>query len=150
MTIDPITRLPSAFETVLVRLCRQRNLAPQAFTITATRSLQDFFRVADALGESPVTLLTEVITAWRADPIDLGLYKSRPSDLTRLYRLGYFHDPGDFRELPRVYGQMDQATGAVSSLNASRRAKSLAPLNTICIYVRVRSVAFRPDEEGQS
>lgn len=150
MTTDPITRLPSAFETVLVRLCRQRNLARQALTITRTPSLQDFFRIADALGESPVILLTEVITAWRADPADLGLYKSRPSDLTRLYRLGYFHDPADFRELPRVYGQIDQATDAVGSLNASRQAKSLPPLNTICIYVRVGSVAFRPDEEGQS
>ena len=150
MTTDPITRLPSAFETVLVRLCRHRNIAPQALTITKTPSLQDFFRIADALGESPVILLTEVITAWRADPTDLGLYKSRPSDLTRLYRLGYFHDPGDFRELPQVYGQMDQATGAVRSLNASRQAKGLPLLNTICIYVRVGSVAFRPDEEGQS
>jgi hypothetical protein len=125
-------------------------LATQHLTTATVPTLEDFFRIAGVLGESPVILLAEVIAAWRAEPADYGLYKSQPSDLTRLYRLGYFHDPGDFRELPRVYGQMDQATGAVRSLNTSRRAKSLPTLNTICIYVRVGSVAFRPDEEGQS
>lgn len=45
MSADSIARLPRAFETVLVRQCRQRNLAPQSLTITRTPSLQDFFCV---------------------------------------------------------------------------------------------------------
>ena len=165
MSTDPIDRLPSAFGSVLERLRRERGWDAEALANAADLSpreiqgieggthiptLLGFFRLAIALGESPVILLTEVITQWRADPANHGLYRSRPADLTRLYRLGYFHNPGDFRELPRTYELMDQATGAVRSLNASRRAKSLPPLNTICIYVRVGSVAFGPDKGDQS
>ena len=36
------------------------------------------------------------------------------------------------------------------TLQTTRRAESLSPLDTICIYVRVGSVAFQPDEEGES
>ena len=165
MSADPITRLPRAVGSVFKRI-RQRRTWSVGELATAsdmssveiryieagkyTPNLQEFFHLAVCLGESPVILLTEVIAEWRADPADHGLYRSRPSDLARLYRLGCFHDPGDFREIPRVYDQMDQATGAVRSLNVSRRAKSLPPLDTICIYVRVGSVAFQPDEEGES
>ena len=165
MSADPFLRLPEVFGDVLARMRRARNWTAEELATACRLSpheirnieagnyapyFKDIFRLAVGLGESPVILLAEVINAWRTDPADYGLYKSRPSDLTRLYRLGYFHDPGDFRELPRVYGHMDHATGAVRSLNASRRAKSLPPLNTICIYVRVGSVAFRPDEEERS
>ena len=165
MSADPFLRLPEVFGAVLARMRRARNLSTQDLATACRLSeseirglevgdyapyFKDIFRLALGLGESPAVLLAEVINAWRADPADYGLYKSRPSDLTRLYRLGYFHDPGDFRELPRVYGQIDQATGAVRSLNASRRAKTLPLLDTICIYVRVGTVAFRPDEEDQS
>jgi hypothetical protein len=167
MSIDPFVRIPEVFGDVIARKRRERNLTAEELATTSRRisseeirnleagnwipTLRDFFYLAVGLQESPVILLSEVVSAWRTtDSTDYGLYKSRPSDLTRLYRLGCFHDPGDFRELPRVYGQMDQATGAARSLNAPRRAKSLPPLNTICIYLRVGSVAFRPDEEGES
>ena len=165
MSTDPIDRLPSAFGSVLERLRHERGWDAEALANAANLSpreiqgieggthiptLLGFFRLSIALGASPVILLTEVIAEWRADPTDHGLYRSRPSDLARLYRLGYFHNPGDFRELQRAYDLMDQVTGAVRSLNVSRRERSLPPLNTICIYMRVGSIVFRPDEEGQS
>jgi transcriptional regulator with XRE-family HTH domain len=108
-------------------------------------TLPEFFRIASALGKEPVMLLIDLIAAWRADPTDYRLYKSRASDLTKLYRLGYHHDPGDFRELPRTYGLLDQATGAASVLNVTRRSKRLPPLDTVLTYARVGYVSFFPE-----
>jgi hypothetical protein len=52
-------------------------------------SLTEFFRIASALGDPSGSLFIDLIVAWRADPTDHRLYKSRPSDFSRLYRLGF-------------------------------------------------------------
>lgn len=152
MSTDPIDRLPSAVGSVLERFRRERNwdaatlanasdvspleiLGVEAGTHIPT--LLGFFRLATALGESPVILLTEVIAKWRADSADHGLYRSRPSDLARLYRLGYFHDPGDFRELPGTYTAIDHATTDARKISAARIGKDKPPIDTLTIYVRV-------------
>jgi transcriptional regulator with XRE-family HTH domain len=165
MSTNPLRRLPKVFGDVLARRRRERNWDVEALAEASnvpvpeihgleagsyTPNLRDFFRFAIGLEESPVLLLVELINGLRSHPSDHGLYKSRPSDSTRLYRLGYFHDPGDFRELPRAYSHMNEATDAVRSLNAARQAKALPLVNTITTYVRVGSVSFRLDEEDQS
>ena len=152
MSTDPITRLPGAFGNVLARLRRGRNWSLEEFANTSglpppeiqgmedgsyVPTLQDFFRIASALGESPVIFLLDVIAAWRADPADYGLYKSRPSELARIYRLGYFHDPGDFRETPRVYESLDHAITDAREKGPARANKGKPPIDTLTIYVRV-------------
>jgi hypothetical protein len=139
MSADHLARLPVAFGSVIARLCRERNVAAQE-VVTSTVTLEDFFRIAAVLGESPVILLMEVITAWRAEPTDRGLYRSRPSDLARLYRLGYFHDPGDFRETPRVYESLDEAIDDARQRGPARINKGKPPIDTLTIYVRVGHV----------
>jgi hypothetical protein len=136
MSADHLARLPVAFGNVIARLCRERNVAAQE-VVTSKVTLEDFFRIATVLGESPVILLMEVITAWRAEPTDRGLYRSRPSDLARLYRLGYFHDPGDFRELSPAYSSLDHATADARKFNPVRASKGSPPIDTLTIYVRV-------------
>jgi transcriptional regulator with XRE-family HTH domain len=164
MTTDPFKLLPEVFGDVLSRLLRERNWNAEALTNASglstrwIRSLQagsvgpdlrDFFQLATGLEMPPVVLLTEVINALRADPNDHELYKSRPSDLARLYRLGYFHDPGDFRELPRVYELLDHATADARKINVVRINKEMAPIDTLTIYVRVGYVRVdvRPEAE---
>ena len=164
MNADPITRLPMAFGNVLERLRRERGWDAEALANAANLSprevqgmeggthiptLLGFFRLAIALGESPVILLAEVVSAWRADPSDHGLYKSRPSDLARLYRLGYFHDPGDFRELPQVYESQDHATADARKLKVLRGNLKVAPPDAVTIYVRVGYVGVDPRPEAE-
>jgi hypothetical protein len=55
----------------------------------------------------------------------------------------------DFRELPRAYGLLDQATGDARMLNATRRSKRLPPIDIVLIYVRLGNVVIRSDAEGQ-
>jgi hypothetical protein len=76
-------------------------------------------------------------------------YKSRASDFARTYRLGYHHDPGDFREQPQAYASIDDAAGAARRLNVTRHRRKLPPLNTVLIYVRIGSVSFRPDADEE-
>jgi hypothetical protein len=149
MSTDPVARLPSAFASILARIRRERNLPTDALTTAAVPTLEDFFRVASALGDSPVILLTEVIAAWRADPADHGLYRSRPSDPARLYKLGYFRDPGDFRELPGAYPSLDTATAGARKISVARIDKGKPPIDTLTIYVRVGHVRVdvRPEAE---
>ena len=157
-------RLPSAVGSVLERLRRDRNWDAAALANasgvspreilgmevgTHIPTLLGFFRLATALGESPVILLTEVIAKWRADPADHGLYRSRPSDLVRLYRLGYFHDPGDFRELPQVYESLDHATADARKLKVLRGNLKVAPPDAVTIYVRVGYVGVDPRPEAE-
>lgn len=162
MNADPIDRIQVAFGEVLFRRRHERKLSAHALANAAGLAaesdiitglergdfgptLKDFFRIACALGEEPVVLFTDVVAAWRADPTDLGLYKSRASDLAKLYRLGYHHDAGDFRELPRTYSGVDEAMGAARILNATRRSKRQLLLDTVLIYVRLGSKSFRAD-----
>jgi transcriptional regulator with XRE-family HTH domain len=159
MSADPLVRLLPAFGDVLVRHRNQRQWTVDALA-SATGlcvaevkglergdygpTLKDVFRLASALGEEPLMLLVDVVAAWRADPTDT-LHQSRPSDFPRLFRLGYHHKPGDFRELPTVYYSVAESTLAAAKLNAQRHSRGVALLDTVSIYVRLDSVSFRPE-----
>ena len=165
MTADRFKLLPEIFGDVLSRLRRERNFSVEALANASGLSarvlrgfeagsfgpdLTDILHIAVGLETPPVILFAEVISAWRADPADYGLYKSRPSDLARLHRLGYFHDPGDFRELPRIYESLDQATADARKINVVRINKGAVPIDSLTIYVRVGYVRVdvRPEAEG--
>jgi hypothetical protein len=92
--------------------------------------------------------LLDLITAWHADPTEY-VPQSRESDFARVYRLGYHHSPGDFRELPRTYGLISQAHWAANALNVMRRKKSMPLLDTVLIYVRLAQMAVHTDAEGE-
>jgi hypothetical protein len=93
-------------------------------------------RIASALREEPAVLFIDLVATWRTDPTDYGQYKSRPSDCTTLFRLGYFHDPGDFRELPTTYGSKELAVHAAAGLNVLRRARGQQPVDILLTYAR--------------
>ena len=164
MSTDPLLRLASAFGDVLVRRRSERHWTGEALATAAGLSameianmergsygptLLEFFRIARALDEQPAMLLIDVITAWRADPIDT-LHSARPSDFARLFRLGYHHKPGDFRELPTAYYSAAESTHAAGKLNAQRNARGVALLDTVCIYVRLDYVSLRPDSREEA
>lgn len=152
MSNDPIDRVRIAFSKALAYHRQKKNLTTEMVAdvgefsegqildwenTTSEPDVTDFFRLAWALGIDPTILFIDVVTQWRRDPADLGLYKSRVSDLNKLYRLGYYNDPGDFRELPRTYGLLDYATNAAAVLNEQRHKKRKPLLDTVCIYVRL-------------
>jgi transcriptional regulator with XRE-family HTH domain len=152
MSADPLSRLVPAFADMFARHRAKQNWTIDAFaTATGLSALEissleggcygptllDFFRIARALGEAPSVLLLGVIEAWRADPADI-LHQSRPSDFARLFRLGYHHKPGDFRELPNAYYSVAESTHAAGKLNAQRHTRGVALLDTVCIYVSLR------------
>ena len=159
MSADPLLRLAPAFGDVLVRRRSERHWTGEALA-TATGlsameiasmergsygpTLLDLFRIARALDEQPVMLLIDVIAAWRADPTDT-LHNSRHSDFARLFRLGYHHKPGDFRELPTVYYSVAESTHAAGKLNAQRHTRGVALLDTVCVYVRLESLSLRSE-----
>jgi transcriptional regulator with XRE-family HTH domain len=165
MSTDPLKRLPGTFGRLLTRFRVEQKLTQEALAVAAglpdatvvttmeqgkrDPTLTELFRIANALRIPHAIFYIDVITAWRADPTDYGLYKSRASDFERLYRLGYHHDPGDFRELPRTYGLLDQATGDARTLNATRRSKRLPPIDTVLIYARLGNVAVRSGAQRQ-
>ena len=103
---------------------------------------------AQALSIDPILLFVDFVTTWRANPSDRGLVKSRPSDLVRLYRLGYSIDPGDFRELPAVYGTDKLALCAAAGFNVTRSAKAKPRIEAVLTYVRSSPVLLRPDFPG--
>lgn len=164
MSADPILRLPKAFGSLLSRWLRdERRLTYQAAAAALDLpdevavvemecgkrepTLTQIFKLAAALHDPPAILLIDILAEWRKDPSEIVPYKTRASDPGRLYRLGYHRGPGDFRELPRVYGGMDEATGVARTLSAARRKRGVVPLDTVLIYARVGYVVFRPDEE---
>jgi hypothetical protein len=110
--------------------------------------LLDFLRIARALGVAPTILLCDVIAAWRADPVET---LHRAYDFARLFRLGYHHKSSDFRELATSYYSVAEATYAALTLNAQRRVRGEAVLDTVCIYLRLDYVSLRPDsgQEGR-
>jgi transcriptional regulator with XRE-family HTH domain len=158
MTEDPIARLPADFGRVLARLRADRKWSEEALATAVGLSgagevariergereptLTEIFRIARALGDPPTILLIDVISSWRADPIGEVLYKSRASDFARLYRLGYHHDPGEFREHTMTYYSIEDATAWAIKLNLTRRKRGQKPLDTVCIYVRLGYVSF--------
>jgi len=158
MSADPLLRLVPAFGDVLVRSRVKRNwtvdalAAASGLSRTEIRSMEagdygpsllEFFRIAEAPGQQPVMLLVDVVSAWRADPTDI-LRSSRPSDFMRLFRLGYHHKPGDFRELPTTYYSVAESTHAAAKLNAQRQTRGVALLDTVSVYVRFDSASLRP------
>jgi transcriptional regulator with XRE-family HTH domain len=160
MSADPISRIQAAFGDVLVRRRRERQWTAGALAtasglpeglITGFErgdygpNLNDFFRIARALGHEPAILLVDVIAEWRAGPFDTR-YTSRASDFARLFRLGYDHKPGDFRELSTAYYSVAEAMHAAAHLNAKRHTRGVALLDTVCIYVRLDYVSFRSDD----
>jgi transcriptional regulator with XRE-family HTH domain len=164
MSAGPINRLPSDFGKLLKRLRVKVDLSQEALALAAGFSdinavenmergereptLTEFFRIANALRDPPAILLTDLIAAWRGDSLNF-LYPSRPSDFSRVYRLGYYYDVGDFREHPTTYGSVDQATDAARRLNPARQKKELRAIDMICIYVRLGCLHFdwRPDRD---
>jgi transcriptional regulator with XRE-family HTH domain len=158
MSADPIQKLPAAFGKVLARFRIKRNLTQEEFAVAADLSgaddlikfergkrdptLTEFFRIARAFGDHPGILFIDVIAAWRADPVGGELYKPRLSDFSKLYRLGYWHKTGDFREQERTYDSFAQAADIAARLNKQRRARGVKLLDTVCIYIRMGYVSL--------
>ncbi len=164
MSADPLLRLVPAFGAVLVRARSKRYWTPEVLAEASGLSpreirsmeagdygpsLLEFFRIAEALGEQPAMLLIDVVSAWRADPTDT-LHASRPSDFARLFRLGYHHKPGDFRELPSAYYSVAESTHAARRLNAQRHTRGVPLLDTICIYVQLDYMRLRSDSSQEA
>jgi len=173
MSSNPIERVRIAFARTLAYHRQKKNLTTGmvadagGFSVTQIEGWEnkdkasepgvtDFFRLAWALGTDPTILFIDMITEWRYDPRDIGLYRSRVSDLAKLYRLGYFVHPGDFRELPTTYSLVETATDAARELNIRRQQKRSTLLNTVCIYVRLGHIwvdsrlgVVPSDTEGQ-
>jgi transcriptional regulator with XRE-family HTH domain len=152
MSDDPIMRVPTAFGRTISRLrdrgslsnsgiCKSSGIPVESLEKIlrgeSEPSLTEFFWIARALREEPAMLFIELISVWRGDGTD-SLYKSRPSDFVRLYRLGYYHKAGDFREQERTYHSAVEATNFADRLNEQRAARGVALLGTLCIYVRMQ------------
>ena len=152
MSNNPIDRVRIAFSKALAYHREKKNLTTGMVadaggfskgeiekweSAASEPDVTEFFRLAWALGTDPTILFIDMITEWRYDPKDIGLYKSRVSDFAKLYRLGYFVHPGDFRELPTTYSLVDSATDAARELNIRRQIKLNPLLDTVCIYVRL-------------
>jgi transcriptional regulator with XRE-family HTH domain len=159
---DHIQRLLSAFGKLLARLRTEQKLTQETFATVARLSvvdvsrmelgereptLRELFQIAEAVSTPPAILLMKIVAEWRTDPRDHGLYKSRASDIEWLYRLGFHRDPGDFRELARTYGSLDEATGAARLLNTTRKVRGQPLIRTVLVYVRLTSIGFRPDSD---
>lgn len=158
MNTNPSEHLRAAFGTLLTRYRTERKWTTEALAAATGLSdahavsemecgereptLTEFFAIANALGEPPAILLVSLLDEWRANPTADTLYKSRASDYSRLFRLGFFRDARDFRELQRTYGSLDEATAAARSLNTVRHRRKLTPVTTLTIYVRLGHTHF--------
>jgi len=149
MTTNPLSRLRYAFGNVLVRYRRERKLTVEALAAAVgwstseltsmecgdyAPSLKDLFRIASAFGQEPAILFVDVVADWRGDDM---VRATRSSDFAKLYRLGYYHRPGDFREQERTYSSDVEATHAADRLNQQRHERGVARLDTLCIYIRM-------------
>lgn len=130
MSMDAIQRLPVDFGRLLKQRLVERGWEPALVGFAASAglageealrclrtgeaepTLTELFRIASALGEPPAILFIDLIAAWREGPVRDPLYRSRPSDFTRICRLGHYHSPVEFRELPHAYEFMNDATHA--------------------------------------
>lgn len=162
MNADPLGRLLPAFGAMIFKQRMVRKLSVDALASAAELSvdelglmerghlsptLPEFFRLSRALDKEPPILLIDLISEWRADqPVTLNW--SRASDFARLFRLGYHHKPGDFRELAPTYYSLPEAHQVAGRLNMQRSARGVAPIDTICVYVRLNSAGL-PSDSGQ-
>ena len=158
MSDDPIMRIPIALGRVIKRLRVAGALSAETISRSSGLTVEEidgiergereatfteFFWLARALREEPAILFTDVIAAWRGDGGDSALYKSRPSEFARLYRLGYYHNAGDFREQDRTYLSEAAAMHVASKLNEQRHARGAARLDTITLYIRMGYSHFK-------
>jgi transcriptional regulator with XRE-family HTH domain len=158
MSDDPIMRIPIALGRVIKRLRIAGALSAETISRSSGLSVEEingiergereatfteFFWLARALREEPAILFTDVIAAWRGDGGDSALYKSRPSEFTRLFRLGYYHKAGDFREQDRTYLSEAAAIYVAGQLNEQRHARGVAKLDTITLYIRMGYSHFK-------
>jgi len=154
MSTDPLSRLRHAFGNVLVRYRRERKLTVEAVAAAVgwstaevasmecgdyAPSLKDLFRVASAFDEEPAILFIDVVAAWRSND---GVPMTRASDFARLYRLGYHHKPGDFREQERVYSSDAEAMHAADRLNQQRHQRGVVLLDTVAVYIRMGHIGI--------
>jgi transcriptional regulator with XRE-family HTH domain len=152
MSGDPIMRIPTALGRVIKRLRIAGELSVETISRSSGMTVEEingmergdleatvteFFWLARALREEPAILFTYVIAAWRGDGGDSALYKSRPSEFARLYRLGYYHKAGDFREQDRAYLSEAAAMHVAGRLNEQRHARGVAKFDTITLYIRM-------------
>jgi transcriptional regulator with XRE-family HTH domain len=159
MSDDPIMRVPDAFGKAFRRLLVEQRASIETIAKSSglpkerlmelelgkvEPSLMEFFWIARAFRTEPVYLFLELISAWRGDNLD-PLYKTRPSDFARLYRLGYYHKVGDFREQERTYGSEAQALHTARKLNEQRQQRHVRLLDTLTTYVRLGSLRFQAD-----
>ena len=163
MNTDAFRRLPADFGRLIKQRLVERGWEPARFAASAglageealrcfesgeaEPTLTEFFRIASALGEAPAILFIDLIAAWRDGPVRDPLYRSRPSDFARLYRLGHYPSPVEFRELPHAYHFMNDATHAARLLNARRRSRRQLLVDHVSIFVRLGYVRFEPDED---
>jgi transcriptional regulator with XRE-family HTH domain len=152
MSDDPIMRIPIAFGRVVKRFRVAGGLSVETISRSSGLTVEEingvergerettfteFFWLARALREEPAILFTDVIAAWRGDGGDSALYKSRPSEFARLYRLGYYHKAGDFREQDRIYLSEAAAMHVAGKLNEQRHVRGVAAFDTITLYIRM-------------
>ena len=164
MSIEPISRELATFGTLLVQYRVERKWTVETFAaaielpVAEVESMEcgyhgptlpEFFRIARALRLEPAILFVDLVAAWRADPSDLALIKSRPSDFAKLYRLGYSIDAGDFRELPAVYGSEALALQAAIGLNHTRKAKGQPQIDALLTYVRLEWTSVPTTSTGE-
>jgi transcriptional regulator with XRE-family HTH domain len=154
MSNDPIQRLPCVLGKLIQQQRKKRNLTEEQFAKSTGLKLGDvinmeagvvepsiteFFRIARTMNEQPAILFVDLVAAWRdQDPV----FTSRASDFMRLYRLGYHHKPGDFREHDRAFNIMDEATRAADTLNQQRYVRGVQRFDTVCIYIRMGHISF--------
>lgn len=161
MSTDPIARIPPIFGKLLNKLRVTRGIDAAEFA-TAARltgpeklasvesgdaepTLTEFFRIAGVLDEPPAILLVDLITSWRDQPEFGFLYRPRPGDFTRLFRLGCYELSADFHELVKPYSAISEATDASKALNTVRARRRQPLLDYMTIYVRMGYVRFKPE-----
>jgi hypothetical protein len=104
-------------------------------------TLEEFFRMADALGEPPGAIFVEAITHYLESDGSTRAYSSKRTRFVRLYRLGYHQNESRFRELEQPYVSPDRAIAAAHALNKTRQQHGKAPFDTVSVYIRISCFA---------
>ena len=159
MNADPLGRLLPAFGAMIFKQRMVRKLSVDALASAAELSvdelglmerghlsptLPEFFRLSRALGKEPPILVIDLISEWRTEQT-VTLNWSRASDFARLFRLGYHHKPGDFREPALSYHSLPEAVQAAEKLNTQRHSRGVAPIDTVSTYVRLEYAGLPTD-----
>jgi transcriptional regulator with XRE-family HTH domain len=137
MSDDPIMRIPTALGRVIKRLRVAGELSVEIISRSSGLTVEEVNGIERGERQTTLTEFFWLARALRGDGGDSELYKSRPSEFARLYRLGYYHKAGDFREQDRTYLSEAAAMHVAGKLNEQRRARGVAPLDTITLYIRM-------------